>query len=144
MNKLRLDPLHQPVRQKEGKSLHNWMPSSLTKSTTYGTPREVQYSKWSANVVVIYKKNGKWRVCIDITNLNKSFSKENLLLQHIDKVGLPKGHQLMRFVIVVSGTTRDSCIQMIRRRFHSWSLRAYIVTNLCLLAWRIPTSSTKV
>ena len=29
---------------------------------------EVQYPKWLANVVVVKKKNGKWRVRIDFTD----------------------------------------------------------------------------
>ena len=34
--------------------------------------REVKFPKWLANVVVVKKKNGKWRVCVDFTDLNKA------------------------------------------------------------------------
>ena len=34
--------------------------------------REVKYSKWLANVVLVPKKNGKMRMCIDFTDLNKA------------------------------------------------------------------------
>ena len=34
--------------------------------------REVKYSEWLANVVLVPKKNGKMRMCIDFTDLNKS------------------------------------------------------------------------
>ena len=37
-----------------------------------GAIREVQYPMWLSNTVVVKKKNGKWRVCIDFTDLNKA------------------------------------------------------------------------
>jgi hypothetical protein len=33
--------------------------------------REVMYPKWLANIVPVKKNNGKWRMCIDFTDLNK-------------------------------------------------------------------------
>ena len=37
-----------------------------------GVIKEVFYPKWLANIVVVKKKNGKWRVCVDFTDLNKA------------------------------------------------------------------------
>jgi DNA modification methylase len=37
--------------------------------------REVKYSEWLANVLLVLKKNGKMRICIDFTNLNKACKK---------------------------------------------------------------------
>ena len=40
--------------------------------------REVEYPDWLANVVVVpkkKKKRGKWRVCVDYTNLNRCLPK---------------------------------------------------------------------
>ena len=34
--------------------------------------KEVFYPEWLANTVVVKKKSGKWRVCVDFTNLNKA------------------------------------------------------------------------
>ena len=42
-----------------------------------GIIREVQYPDWLANPVVVPKKNGKMRVCIDFTNLNKACPKDS-------------------------------------------------------------------
>jgi hypothetical protein len=48
--------------------------------------REVTYSQWLANVVMVKKKNGTWRMCTDFTNLNKCYPKDNLHLVRIDKI----------------------------------------------------------
>ena len=40
--------------------------------------REVKYSKWLANVVLVRKKNGKVRMCIDFTDLNKSMQERSI------------------------------------------------------------------
>ena len=32
-----------------------------------GAIKEVFYPKWLANIVVVKKKSGKWRVCVDFT-----------------------------------------------------------------------------
>jgi hypothetical protein len=36
-----------------------------------GFIREVSYPQWLANMVMVHKKNGKWRMCTDFTDLNK-------------------------------------------------------------------------
>jgi hypothetical protein len=36
-----------------------------------GFIREVAYPQWLANVVMVRKKNGKWWMCTDFTDLNK-------------------------------------------------------------------------
>ena len=46
--------------------------------------REVKYSEWLANVVLVPKKNGKMRMCIDFTNLNKACKKDPFPLPRID------------------------------------------------------------
>jgi hypothetical protein len=46
----------------------------------------VAYPMWLANVVMVQKKSGKWRMCIDFTNLNKACPKDNFPLPRIDKI----------------------------------------------------------
>ena len=46
--------------------------------------REVQYPEWLANVVMVPKKNGSWRMCIDFTTLNKVCPKDEFPLPRID------------------------------------------------------------
>ncbi|WJZ85623.1 hypothetical protein VitviT2T_005146 [Vitis vinifera] len=48
--------------------------------------REVEYPDWLANVVVVPKKEGKWRVCVDYTNLNNACPKDSFPLPRIDQI----------------------------------------------------------
>ena len=51
-----------------------------------GAIKEVFYLEWLANNVVVKKKNGKWRVYVDFTNLNKAFSKDLFPMPRIDQL----------------------------------------------------------
>ena len=46
--------------------------------------QEVDYPEWLANVVLVSKGEGKWRLCIDFTDLNKVCPKDSYLLPRID------------------------------------------------------------
>ena len=46
--------------------------------------KEVKYSEWLANVVLVPKKNGKMRMCIDFIDLNKAYKKDPFPLPRID------------------------------------------------------------
>jgi hypothetical protein len=46
----------------------------------------ISYPTWLANVVMVQKKSGKWRMCIDFTSLNKAYPKDNFPLPRIDKI----------------------------------------------------------
>lgn len=66
--------------------------------------KEVDYPEWLANVVIVQKKNGKWRVCVDYTYLNKACPKDPYLLPHIDTmVDSIAGHELLTFLDASSG-----------------------------------------
>ena len=107
MHKLQVDPLHQPVRQKRRKfapERDSVINDEVKGLLGVGFIRELQYPEWLANVVVVKKKNGKWRVCIDFTDLNKSFPKDPFPLRHIEKlVNATAGHQLMSIMDTFSG-----------------------------------------
>jgi len=46
--------------------------------------REVRFSTWLANVVMVKKTNGKWQICTDYTDLNKACPKDAYPLPNID------------------------------------------------------------
>jgi hypothetical protein len=46
--------------------------------------RQVMYPKWLVDTVPVKKMNGKWRMCIDFTDLNKATPKDNYPLARMD------------------------------------------------------------
>jgi hypothetical protein len=69
-----------------------------------GFIREVDYPKWLANMVLVKKSNGKWRMCVDFYDLNKACPKDSFLLPQIDLLGdSTSGHELMSFMDAFSG-----------------------------------------
>jgi hypothetical protein len=48
--------------------------------------REVLYPVWLANTVTVKKKNGKWRMCVDFTYLNKACKRDDFPLERVDKI----------------------------------------------------------
>ena len=46
--------------------------------------REIYYLDWLANVVIVKRANGKWRVCVDFTDLNRACPKDSYPLPQID------------------------------------------------------------
>ena len=61
-----------------------------------GTIKEVFYPEWLANTVVVKKKNGKWQVCVDFTDLNKVYPKDPFPMPRIDLlVDATVGHPRM-------------------------------------------------
>jgi hypothetical protein len=58
----------------------------VMKLLSAGFIREVFHPKWLANPVLVKKKNKKWRMCVDYTNLNKACPKDSFPLPRIDQV----------------------------------------------------------
>ena len=66
--------------------------------------REVFYPDWLANMVMVKKSNGKCRMCVDFTDLNKACPKDSFPLLRIDQlVHLTTGHKLLSFMDAFSG-----------------------------------------
>ena len=66
--------------------------------------REVLYPEWLANVFMVKKANGKWRMCVDFTGLNQACPKDSFPLPRIDQlVDLIAGHKLLTFMDAFSG-----------------------------------------
>ena len=64
----------------------------------------MEYPEWLANVVLIKKANGKWRLCIDFTDVNGACPKDSFSLSRIDLiVDATAGHELLSFMDAFSG-----------------------------------------
>lgn len=69
--------------------------------------REVNYLDWIANVVLVKKANGKWRVCVDFIDLNKVCPNDSFPLPRIDQlVDAMVGHELLSFMVRYFGYSR--------------------------------------
>jgi hypothetical protein len=78
--------------------------AELRKLLEAGFIKEVFHPTWLANPVLVKKKNGKWRMCIDYTSLNKACPKVPFSLPRIDQiVDLTAGCELLCFLDAYSG-----------------------------------------
>ncbi|KAL2541267.1 Ribonuclease H [Abeliophyllum distichum] len=69
-----------------------------------GFIREVEYPEWLANVVLVKKSTGKWRMCIDFTDLNKACPKDCFPLPRIDAlIDATAGKKRFSFLDAFSG-----------------------------------------
>ena len=82
-HKLNVDPERKPVQQRRRAftpEQDQAITEEVTKLLTTGFIREVYYPDWLANVVLVKKANGKWRMCVDFTDLNKACPKDSFPL----------------------------------------------------------------
>ncbi|RVW88325.1 Transposon Ty3-I Gag-Pol polyprotein [Vitis vinifera] len=106
-HKLNVLPAARPVRQKIRRfhpDRQRVIQDEINKLLEAGFIREVSYPDWLANVVVVPKKEGKWRVCVDYTNLNNACPKDSFPLPRIDQiVDSTSGQGMLTFLDAFSG-----------------------------------------
>jgi len=76
--KQRLRRFDEAKRRAIGEEIHKLLAAGFIK--------EVFHPEWLANPVLVKKKNGKWRMCVDYTSLNKACPKNPFPLPHIDQI----------------------------------------------------------
>ena len=77
-----------------------------------GAIKEVEYPEWLANVVLVKKANGKWRLYIDITDVNRACPMDSFPLPRIDFIlDATAGHELLNFMDAFSGYNQISMDQ---------------------------------
>lgn len=80
------------------------MNQEVEKLRKVGHVREIQYPTWLSTVVLVKKSNGKCRICIDFTDLNKACPKDAYPLPNIDSlVDGVAGCELLSFMDAYSG-----------------------------------------
>ena len=99
---LNVSPSSFPVRQKKrvfAQERDKAIAKEVWKLLEVDFIREVYYPDWLANVVMVKKANGKWRMCVDFTDLNKACPKDSYPLPRIDiLVDSTVRHQLLSFM----------------------------------------------
>jgi len=106
-HRLTMDPQVRPVHQRRRKfneERRQVIKEETKKLLSAGHIREIQYPKWLANVVLVKKANGKWRMCVDFTDLNKACPKDSYPLPSIDAlVDSASGCRILSFLDAFSG-----------------------------------------
>jgi hypothetical protein len=74
--------------------------------------REIQFTTWLSNIVMVSKKNGGQRMCIDFTLLNKACPKDDYPLQRINVL-----------VDAAAGCERMSLLDCFSRYHQIWMKR---------------------
>jgi hypothetical protein len=107
VHKLNVDPNHRLVKQRRrtfATERNQAIAEEVEKLLKAGFIREVDYPKWLANVVLVKNSNGKWRMCVDFTDLNKACPKDSFPLPRIHLlVDSTSGHELLSFMDAFSG-----------------------------------------
>ena len=110
-HKLNVDPERKPVQQRRrafAPERDQAIRDEVARLLTAGFIREVYYPDWLANVVLVKKANGKWRMCVDFTDLNRACPKDSFPLLRIDQlVDSTAGHKLLTFMDVFSGYNQN-------------------------------------
>lgn len=106
-HKLHIDQTTMPIKQKPRRaSLEKAkaVKEEVHKVLKAGMIRKAQFSDWISNPVAVKKHNGKWRVCIDFTELNRACPKDSFPLSRIDQlVNSMAGYERMSFLNAYSG-----------------------------------------
>ena len=106
-HKLNVDLKRKPVQQRQRiftPERDQAITDEVTKLLAVGFIREVCYPEWLANVVQVKKASGKWRMCVDFTNLNKACPKDSFPLPRIDQLmDSTAEHKLLTFIDAFSG-----------------------------------------
>ncbi|XP_060190734.1 uncharacterized protein LOC132620012 [Lycium barbarum] len=104
---LHIDPYHRPVKQPRRRfpdDRSKFIEEEVQRLLDAGSIRPVDHTEWMLNVVVVPKKNGKLRMCVDFTDLNKACLKDPFPLPHIDQmIDATAGHELLSFLDAYSG-----------------------------------------
>ena len=104
---LNTDQSRKPVRQKRqamDNERYQALKEEVDKLLSNGFIKKSFYPSWLENPVLVKKPNGKWRTCVDFTDLNKACPKDSFLPPRIDQlVDATSGHALLSFMDTYSG-----------------------------------------
>ncbi|XP_010693164.1 uncharacterized protein LOC104906147 [Beta vulgaris subsp. vulgaris] len=107
VHRLNIREGHRPVKQKlrhQGAERSAAAYEEVQKLLAAGFIRECQYTEWLANVVLVRKQTGAWRMCVDFTDLNKACPKDDFPLPKIYRlVDSTAGHALFSFMDANAG-----------------------------------------
>ena len=114
VHRLNVDSSFPPKKQKPRRSAREHIEavkSEVQKLKEAGVIIEIYFPKWLANIVVVRKNNGKWRVCVDFMDLNRVCPKDLFPMPKIDQlVDSTYGHPRMSFLDAFQGYLQCTAI----------------------------------
>ncbi|MCH87971.1 hypothetical protein A2U01_0008852, partial [Trifolium medium] len=127
-------PNAKPISQRKrklGEERKIAVEEEVAKLKDAGFIEEVKYPSWLANVVMVKKSNGKWRMCVDFTDLNMACPKDPYPLPSIDDlIDGASGYKTLSFMDAYSGYNQ---IKMDAREAESTAF----MTNTCNYFYRV-------
>ena len=125
-------PKKQPLRR-PSKEHAEAVREKVTRLKQVRAIKEVFYPEWLANTVVVKKKSGKWRVCVDFTDLNKACPKDPFPMPKIDQLGKDCRPSLNEFLGCFPGLSSDI-----------FGLGRSREDNICYSYWELPLQSNAI
>ena len=90
VHRLNMDPLFPPKKQKppkrSAKEHVEAVKQEVKRLKEAEAIKEIFFPEWLANTVVVKKKNGKWKVCVDFTDLNQACPKDLFPMPKINQL----------------------------------------------------------
>ena len=86
---LNVDPKYKPVKQflrRFNEERRKAIGEEVARLLAAGFIVEVFHPEWLANPVLVLKKNGTWRMCVDYIDLNKACPADPFALPRIDQI----------------------------------------------------------
>ncbi|GAA0142241.1 hypothetical protein LIER_03187 [Lithospermum erythrorhizon] len=106
-DKLHVDSMYVPVKQKKriySDEKNQAVRNEVDLLLKAGVISELQFLEWIANVVLVKKPNGTWRMCRDFTSLHKACPKDFCPLPCLARlVDGSAGHEVFDFMDALRG-----------------------------------------
>jgi hypothetical protein len=91
-------PFQQRVRQMKAEVLEE-VKKEVEKMLEAGFIRPYRYAKWISSVVLVQKKDGRWRVCMDFRDLNRATPKDEYPMPVMETLfNTAAGHKILSFM----------------------------------------------
>ena len=134
-HRLKVDPEKKPVQQRRrvfALERNKAVMDEVNKLLIANFIRELHYLEWLANVVMVKKANGKWRMCVDFTDLNQACLKDSFPLPKIDQlVDSTAGHKLLTFMDAFCGYNQILMAEEDQEKPPSSPANVYTATGSC-------------
>jgi len=128
---LTMDPQVRPVcqrRRKFNEERRRVVREETEKLLKVGHIREIQYPEWLANVVLVKKASGKWRMCVDFTYLNKQIMmhpKDECKTAFMKELSC-YCYKVMLFGLKNAGATYQQLMDRVLTPMLGWNVQAYV------------------